>query len=411
MNNLIDEGLGKYVEKTKLTRKLSLNGISKVYPVYRVRLDKLYYNDQNDRIATWISQYKNEHGNNIFNDLSRDEYNSIIEKFIIQSNETAIEKTQMNIALVHQREPGVVLSDGRVIDGNRRFTCLRRLSITKPEFNWFETVILKSDADINKKQIKMLELAIQYGEEKKVDYNIIDRIVGTYQDIIETRLLTLEEYAHSTNETESEVGKRLENAVLLLEFLDYINMPKQWHIAREYQVISAFTDLQSLLKKCSTIEMRKQIKNAFFLNIFMRTAGDSKKYIRNLGSMISNGLLPEYLKEQEILERQLKIDLYDANPKNKNELEFFVSTHEDIAESLELSLDRSLLRTRKQETRNRPSKIVSRSILLLKDIDTNIFKKLTDLEREDLIEQLNRLSKLVNSFETIMNNDNSEENN
>ena len=47
----------------------------------------------------------------------------------------------------------------------------------------------------SKKQIKMLELAIQHGEEKKVDYNPIDRLVGVYQDIVKTRLLTIEEYA------------------------------------------------------------------------------------------------------------------------------------------------------------------------------------------------------------------------
>jgi AGCS family alanine or glycine:cation symporter len=72
--------------------------------------------------------------------------------------------------------------------------------VSQPEFDWFETVILDTSIDTDKKQIKMLELAIQHGEEKKVDYNPIDRLVGVYQDIIETELLTIEEYAQSTNE-------------------------------------------------------------------------------------------------------------------------------------------------------------------------------------------------------------------
>ena len=37
------------VSKTTLSRKLTLGGVTKAYPVYRVRLDQLYYNDQNDR--------------------------------------------------------------------------------------------------------------------------------------------------------------------------------------------------------------------------------------------------------------------------------------------------------------------------------------------------------------------------
>ena len=70
----------------------------------------------------------------------------------------------------------------------------------------------------------MLELSIQHGEEKKVDYNPIDRLVGVYQDIVETQLLTVEEYAYSTNETVFEVKKRIESAMLLVEFLDFIHV-------------------------------------------------------------------------------------------------------------------------------------------------------------------------------------------
>ena len=50
------------VIKTDLTRKVTYGGKTVVYPVYKVRLDQLYYNDQNDRIATWISRYEAENG-------------------------------------------------------------------------------------------------------------------------------------------------------------------------------------------------------------------------------------------------------------------------------------------------------------------------------------------------------------
>ena len=82
------------VSKTTLSRKLTLGGVTKAYPVYRVRLDQLFYNDQNDRIATWITQYKNDTSNISFSELSREEYNKIIEQFIIDSNPAAIEKTK-----------------------------------------------------------------------------------------------------------------------------------------------------------------------------------------------------------------------------------------------------------------------------------------------------------------------------
>ena len=402
MQNLLRDGLGTVVEATGLSRKLTIDGATKAYPVYRVKLNQLFYNDQNDRIATWISQYKSEHGVDAFNSLGREAYNAIIEQFIIQSNEAAIEKTQMNISLVRQREPGVILSDGRVIDGNRRFTCLRRLAVSQPEFDWFETVILDTSIDTDKKQIKMLELAIQHGEEKKVDYNPIDRLVGVYQDIIETELLTIEEYAQSTNETIFEVKKRIESAMLLADFLDYIHMPKQWHIARDYQVVSVITDLQPLLRKCATPEMQEKVKNAVFANIMMRTIGDSRKYIRNLSAMMDTGFFSAYIKEQERIGEALREDIDEAAPESKKDLDFFVSTHEEAAESLLLSLDKSLLKAKKHETRNRPSQIVSKSITLLRDVDTNIFEKLTDAEKENLRGQLGRLSTVVERFDTMI---------
>ncbi len=407
MINLLQEMNNEIVQKTQLSRKLTIDGVTNAYPVYRVRLDQLFYNDQNDRIATWMSQYKSEYGDHAFREMSREAYNSIIEQFIIQSNESAIEKTQMNIALVHQREPGVILADGRVIDGNRRFTCLRRLSKEKEEFNWFETVILDTSMEADKKQIKMLELAIQHGEEKKIDYNPIDRLVGIYQDIIETELLTVEEYAYSTNETVYEVKKRLEAAMLMIEFLEYINMPKQYHIARDYQIVSVISDLQTLLHRCATLEMQQRVKNVVFTNIFMKTIGDSRKYIRELGQMMSTGFFATYIKDQERIAGIIHDELEEAAPKDKGGLDFFVNNHEDAAETLQLSLDKSLLKARKHETRNRPSRIVSKSITLLKDVDTNIFEKLTENEKENLRGQITRLSAVVDRFDEILDEDES----
>lgn len=60
--NLLTDGIAQEVVfPTQLTRKLTIDGVTSAYPVYRVQLDQLYYNDQNDRISTWISKYKAEH--------------------------------------------------------------------------------------------------------------------------------------------------------------------------------------------------------------------------------------------------------------------------------------------------------------------------------------------------------------
>ena len=55
--DLLERGLVEgTVNETEQTRKLTIAGRTNIYPVYSVQLDKLFYNEQNDRIATWVSQ-------------------------------------------------------------------------------------------------------------------------------------------------------------------------------------------------------------------------------------------------------------------------------------------------------------------------------------------------------------------
>lgn len=401
MKNLLSVELQDCVKPTQLSRKITIGGETKAYPVYRVRLDQLYYNDQNDRISTWISQYYNQYGGKALALLNMDEYNDVIENFIVQSNPASIEKTQMNIELIGQREPGVVLQDGRLIDGNRRFTCLRHLAAKDERFNWFETVILESDMENDRKQIKMLELSIQHGEEKKVDYNPLDRLVGVYQDIVESGMLTVEEYAQSTNETVFEVQKRIGQAQMLVEFLEYIHMPKQYHVAREYQLVTILSELQDFLKKVSE-EERQQVKEAVFANAMMKTLGDSRKFIRNLNSMLANGFLSVYLKEQAKLGAQLQEKLAQSPTGTKHELECFVRANEELSEELQLSAEKPLLKAKRAETRGKPSQIVTKSITMLKGVDTRIFAKLNETERDKLRVQVNKLSQMIEDIDGVI---------
>ena len=157
------------------TKKISIDGQTRNESVYRIPLDLLYYNNQNGRIGTWISKYEAENGP--ISDLSLEEYNLKIEDFIIKSDKGKFKETKDNIRDLSQMEPGVVLADGRVIDGNRRFTCLRQLAreTGNQKFNYFEAVIL--DKNTSEKTIKLMEVSLQKGVLGKVDYNAIENFM------------------------------------------------------------------------------------------------------------------------------------------------------------------------------------------------------------------------------------------
>ena len=389
------------VQKTTLTRKVTYGGKTVVYPVYRVRLDALYYNDQNDRIATWITRYESENGQEALSGLNREIYNRIIENFIVESNPDAIVKTQKNITLVGQREPGVTLADGRIVDGNRRYTCLRRIQRESQTPVYFETVIMDMDIREDKKQIKLLELAIQHGEEKKVDYDLIDYAVGTYRDVVQTGLLTVEEYASSTNESVADVKKRIEIAGMVSEFLNYMKLPEQYHVAREFQVYSLFQEMMALLRQLDE-GGKQQLKVIVFNNAMMHAMPDQRKFIRDIKSLIKNGTYTAYFEDQRKWEQAIQEKFSAIEVRSKADVDRFAEDNAAITEELQMSMERALLRSRSQQLKSKPSENVSKSISLLMEVDSRQFGRMNNEEKETLKAELDELAKIVDGFRKLL---------
>lgn len=385
------------VQKTTLTRKVTYGGKTEIYPVYKVKLDELYYNDQNDRIATWISRYEAENGADSLSSLDTEGFNEIIEGFIIDSNPDAISKTKKNIELVGQREPGVTLADGRIVDGNRRFTCLRKIQEETDEPVYFETVLMDVDINEDKKQIKLLELAIQHGEEKKVDYDLIDYAIGTYRDIELTGLLTAEEYAASANESVAEVKKRIAVAEMVTEFLEYIHLPEQYYVAREYQVYSLFQEMMAPLKQLSE-EDQERLKTVVFNNAMMKALPDQRKFIRDIKGMVKNGTYMDYFDDQAILAEELAEEYDQVEVHSKFDVDQFAEENASITEEMQTSLENALQHTRAEVLKARPSANVRKCTGLLQEIDDRVIAKMEDKEKEKLRKELDDLTAAISNL-------------
>ena len=400
--NLLTEGKEKGIikETNGLTRKLTINGHTEVYHVYKIRLDYLYFNDQNDRISTWISQYKADNKLSKLDITDKNKYNDIIHGFINESNPEAIKKTQTNIEMVDQREPGVILSDGRIIDGNRRFTCLRNLSKKNSRFNYFEAVILNENLENNAKEIKMLELMIQHGEESRVDYNPIDKLVGIYNDLVENRLLTPKEYADSTNDSINKINEEIEISKLLVEFLEFINAPKQYYLAREMDLNGPLRELYRILKKVKDEDKKEDTKIAAFVNFLMEPVGDMTRFIRKVKPITESNYLDNYLEEQMVIAEEVLEDLPPVGEMNKKIINEVFRSNDRLKESLESSLRKAETKVKSKESRNRPLKILTEVGDKLEGIDINIFKKLSEEELAEIICKVDSIQGLLEGIRT-----------
>lgn len=397
--NLLIQGLSNgVIIETQQTKKLTIYGNTEVYKVYKVRLDYLFYNDSNDRIATWISQYKAENGK-IIRDMSNLEaYNNIIQDFITKSDPGAMANTQKNIELYKQREPGVILKDGRIIDGNRRFTGLRNLNKDKPNiYGYFEAVILDLEIEKDMKQIKMLELMLQHGEER-VAYNPIDSLVGVYNDIIDTNLLTTKEYARSKNVSEAHVDKQVALAGLLVEFLETINAPKQFHIARDMDLNGPLNELYGILRKVKNEEQAEDIKSAVFTNFLMQPHGDMTRFIRKIKTVANSKYMDEFIEEQLDIAEKVIDKLPKVGQVNKKVINEVFRGDEKVKEELRKSLEKVEFKAKSSESRNRPLVILEKVGDSLDTIDINIFDKLNEEQLSSIISQIEKIEEKLNDL-------------
>lgn len=389
MNLLEDINLGAPVS----TKKLSIQGQTKTFDVYRVPIEYLIYNKKNGRIATYVSQFIDEGKEFPEDDINA--FNNIIEKYIEQSNPDALKKTKANIKIMSQTEPAVIMANGIVLDGNRRFTSLRQLSRegAGAEFSYLEAVILESDA-YTEKDIKRLELNLQHAIESKVDYNPIDRLVDIYRDLIEEKVFTPQEYSRETQLSLTKVNEEIEIAKLMIEYLEYINQPKKFYIARQQKIDGPIREVAKIIKsKKVDASQIDEIKEFLFLNV-LSLGGDVSRKIRELKFVFEDKKLSDALIE-EIDEKEV---LDDAN-------DFFESetTQKDVSETSILNLTEDIknqvtniteqyVETKKLSTaKNKPIVILNKVDSLIKDIDKDSVLRLNDELRAEFDQILNSI--------------------
>ena len=382
MNLLSDLNL----RETGGIKKLSIQGETRTFKVYRIPIDNLLYNKKNGRIATYVSQFIDE--GKEFPEKDNNKFNNIIEEYIQKSNPEALKNTKANIKIMSQTEPAVVTAEGVILDGNRRFTALRQLSRegSGAEFNFLEAVILENNA-YTEKDIKRLELNIQHAIESKVDYNPIDRLVDIYRDLIkEGGMFTIEEYATDTQMSIKKVNEEISLAKLMLEYLEFIGQSKKFYIAREQKIDGPIREIYKIINsKKIDINQKDTIKEILFLSMISLN-GDITRKIRSLKSVFedkvaSNNLVEEF-EELELLDDA--VDYFESESTQKAVRDTGVlNIEESIKDKVGKVVGNSVEVKKLSESKNKPIDILSRVNLLINDIDLDSVNRMNEMLRKE----------------------------
>lgn len=384
INEFIEAGTAEgWLHETDNINRIRIDGREQNLRVYEVRIDRLRYNVQNGRISTFVSRYHAEHGDM---PADADARNAIIERMIEEDNPERLKTTRLDIKAKGQQEVAIILSDGTVIDGNRRFTCLRMLSRETGEPMYLRCYIFPDTYDT--KAIKGLELEIQLGRDEKVGYDAISRLVDIHTWVNEGPM-TSEEYAAHANISKSDMKKQLEQIAVLHDFLDFIDAPRAYHIAQDLKIQGPIEALAAALRKCRNDDDREDMKQVIFANIVMGTAGDMTRHTRTLCDNIRSSQEGDgaYLDEQLDLTEQVmdRIEsLPDGTPVTTELLRDRVTADDDLKIELKLSNERAQMKAGRRKIKNVQVRNVRDALASLESIDDGVLSKLSPEQLADM---------------------------
>ncbi|PTM21076.1 chromosome partitioning protein ParB, partial [Lactobacillus sp. PFC-70] len=339
LSNFVAQGK---IAPTGAVKKLTIDGLEKEqFRVYRIPLEYLYYNDQNGRINTAYKRYRIKHPNRELNPAvdSVDEfYNNKFEEFIENSNPGAMKATKNSIKKKSQQEPGVVLDDGRVIDGNRRYTALRMIQKETGKPGYIDAVILNLNIgiEVDAKRIKKLELDLQMGREERVDYDPIGRVFEVYDDVVVRGLLTPQEYAESIGKgNASSVNKDISEAKLIISYLDFIHARKDaFYLAKDLKLDGPMHEILTFMRKYKGDD-KDAVRDTLFAalaNSYANGGGDVSRELRSLiRNVLTTSVRHDFLDKSEDNVDDIFTALETQAKKNKSKA---IESAEEVTEAL-----------------------------------------------------------------------------
>ena len=257
--------------------------------VYEIPLEAVFYNDLNGRVITVVLGDEAKRGGAVDYSLllheNLEEYQRRFEQFIERQNPGKLKELKKSIQEKGQQEPGIVLSDGRIIDGNRRYTALRKIvgETGKPVF--FHAVVLPApegnDAE-GWRYVKMLELNISLAKMQPLEYTPISRLADFYRatkDPGNIGRLTPVEYQNNAGMKKSEMEKLSEELDVALDFLQWKETPLAFDYLEKKSMDGPLREIARARKKWSEADY-ESVKPAIYA-VLDKGEGDTTRVIRD----------------------------------------------------------------------------------------------------------------------------------
>ncbi len=393
--------------------KLTIKGKTESYPSYRVPLDYLFFNNLNGRIATYIEENSNSihplKGPLSLTGTEREEYNDTIARFIKASaddNGKSFEKTKSDIKEKGQQRPGVILRDGRVIDGNRRFTCLRELKEETGDrrYGYFECVILDIPKTKDEWQtIKVLELNLQFNVDEKKDYNPIDFLASFYKDTRDEtnpNRLDRQTYCHAYGRKGSTYNEKEQIVNIRLDYLEWRNSPKAFYLLKKEKLDGPIEEVAKKVRKWSEDEWNDK-KDTIYKYRTFSDSGDRTRNIRELLKSASEGGILYQRVDDAVVNSPMDkaMDCVDSKPATVDESTIKENNLSEVRQILNDATVKGVREEKAKKFDDAPKEALSKLRMDLDRIEPFQINRLEDGRKKEVLDLIKQLKEKLDKLE------------
>ncbi len=225
-----------------------IGGKKRDLEVYHIPLEHLHFNIENGRYRDRMIKLRHENPG-VEIDPKSDHWKAEIEKMLAgEHKDTSRDKGPFETLIrdLEERDqlrPGVVLTDGGVIDGNRRLAALRRLHAQhsrSAKFGYFDAVILP-EKETSPEDRWRIEAGLQLGTNERWDYTPVNEMlkiregVEMYEGLIRAQAYSKGQSAVKLvaqavyGRSEAEIHEMLSRLRLIDEYLEFTEQAGAYH--------------------------------------------------------------------------------------------------------------------------------------------------------------------------------------
>lgn len=393
--------------------KIFFEGKTQELGIYQIPLNEIFYNVANGRIGTYVNDYNLKNPNRKLEEIFKDdinEFNDIIEKFILSSDRSnRFNKTKESIRERGQQLNGVILSDGTILDGNRRYTSLRQLcrETSYGKYQYFETMIIdkRDDDELRKKSIKMLEIQLQHGQDEKVDYSPIQMLVDIYNNVVKvsngSALLTDKEYYMSAEYKKNEYLKLKNRMEIMVDFCDYFSMPENFSIVDDLKLdgpINEISNFKNKLKKDGALDKYEDKYKPLIYSILLSfNSGDTSRMLRDLLKTYDTGYLDDLATNQENYIEEIYDKMRKSPSGNENMVISEIKNYEKSKKLLN-DVENSVFNSKQKSKQGETLANVNDAINKISNIDSSEFSYMPKDKLGEVESAVRQLRNITNSL-------------